>query len=282
MRPSFSLNLDSYGHAVESVEAASLDGRRHTIRARTLVLCAGGIENARLLLCSNKVERHGIGNKRDLVGRFLMDHPRGAVGTFAASKSTEILRRFSLHHVSSASRNYRFRHGFRLSPTVQRRERLLNCSAWLDEVVLKDDPWRALNRILRGKSRSAKDIRAIISNSDMLLRGAVDLVIRKRGLARRLEALYLMCMTEQLPNPESRIMLSDRTDRLGIPISRIEWKINEAEERSIRRMARARRSGGGKTGLRAPTARIVGDRQRSASVGFSGHWAPNRNNQNVE
>ena len=107
------LNLSSSGHAVQSVEAASLDGRRHTIRARTVVLCAGGIENARLLLCSNKVERCGVGNRRDLVGRFLMDHPRGIVGTFDISNSNEILRRFGLYHVNFASRSYRFRHGFR-------------------------------------------------------------------------------------------------------------------------------------------------------------------------
>lgn len=231
------LNLDSYGRAAQSVEAISLGGRRHTIAARTIVLCAGGVENARLLLCSNKVERQGIGNRRDLVGRFLMDHPRGIVGSFRTSAATDILRRFGLYHMSFGSRSYRFRHGFRLSPNVQERERLLNCTAWLDEDVLEDDPWRALKRILRGESRSAKDVRAVISNSDMLLKGAVDLVVRKRGLARRLKSLYLMCMTEQVPDPESRITLSERTDRLGMPLSRIDWKVNEAEERSIRRTA---------------------------------------------
>lgn len=231
------LNLDSYGRAAQSVEAVSLDGRRRMIAARTIVLCAGGVENARLLLCSNKVEQQGIGNKRDLVGRFLMDHPRGIVGTFPTSKSTEILRRFGLYHVGFGSRSYRFRHGFRLSPAVQSREHLLNCTAWLDEGVLEDDPWRALNRILRRESRSAKDFRAIIFNADMLLKGAVDLVVRKRGLSRRLGALYLMSMTEQLPDPESRITLSDRTDRFGMPLSRIDWRINEAEERSMRRVA---------------------------------------------
>ena len=232
------LNLDLYGNAIQSVEAASLDGRRRTIRARTVVLCAGGIENARLLLCSNKVEQNGIGNRRDLVGRFLMDHPRGIVGTFDVSNSKEILRRFGLYHVSFASRSYRFRHGFRLSPTVQRSEGLLNCAAWLDEDVSEDDPWRAINRIFRGELRSGKDVRAIVANADMLLRGAVDLIVRKRGLSRRLASLHLMCMTEQLPDPESRIMLSDRTtDRLGIPISRIEWKVSKAEEQSIRRTA---------------------------------------------
>lgn len=231
------LNLDSYGRAAQSVEAISLGGRRHTIAARTIVLCAGGVENARLLLCSNKVERQGIGNRRDLVGRFLMDHPRGIVGSFRTSEATDILRRFGLYHMSFGSRSYRFRHGFRLSPNVQERERLLNCTAWLDEDVLEDDPWRALKRILRGESRSAKDVRAVISNSDMLLKGAVDLVVRKRGLARRLKSLYLMCMTEQVPDPESRITLSERTDRFGMPLSRIDWKVNEAEERSIRRTA---------------------------------------------
>jgi choline dehydrogenase-like flavoprotein len=231
------LNVDSYGRTIQSVEAVSLDGQRHTIKARTIVLCAGGIENARLLLCSNKVEPNGVGNRRDVVGRFLMDHPRGTVGTFATSKSTEILRRFSLHHVSFASRTYRFRAGFRLSPAVQRREHLLNSAAWLDEVVPQDDPWRTLRHFLSGESRTAKDIRAIIANSDLLLKGAFDYVVRKRGLPRRLEALYLTCMSEQVPDPDSRVTLSDRTDRFGMPISRIAWKVNEAEERSIRRTA---------------------------------------------
>lgn len=231
------LNLEPSGRAIQSVEVASLNGRRHTIKARTVVLCAGGIENARLLLCSNKVERPGIGNRRDLVGRFLMDHPRTVAGIFAKARSSEIMRRFGLHHVRFGSRSYRFRHGFRLSPAIQRRERLLNSAAWPEESVLDDDPWRALNRILRSQSRSVKDIRAIVSNADKILKGTVDLVVHKRGLTRKFGALNLICTTEQLPDPESRITLSDRTDRLGMPISRIHWKMSEVEERSIRRIA---------------------------------------------
>lgn len=231
------LNLDSYGRAIRSVEVVSLAGRRHTVRARTVVLCAGGIENARLLLWSNKVERQGIGNRRDLVGRFLMDHPRTIAATFAKARSAPIMRRFGIHHVRFGSRYHRFRHGFRLSPTVQRAEHLLNCAAWPEESVLEDDPWRALNRLLRGQSRSAKDVHDIVSNAHMVLRGTVDLVILKRGLSRKFGAMNLICTTEQIPDPESRITLSGRTDRLGVPISRIAWKVNEAEERSLRRLA---------------------------------------------
>jgi len=45
-----------------------------TFRATVLVLAAGGIENARLLLASN------IGNECDQVGRYFMNHPRDAFG----------------------------------------------------------------------------------------------------------------------------------------------------------------------------------------------------------
>jgi choline dehydrogenase-like flavoprotein len=230
------LNVSANGRAIESVDAMSLDGKRHTVKARTVVLCGGGIENARLLLCSNKVEPNGVGNRRDLVGRFLMDHPRGEVGSFDV-KSPEILRRFGLHHVTSGARRYRFRHGFRLSPAVQREEGLLNCAAWLDEDVLEDDPWRAVTRIVRGESRSVKDFRAVITQADMLVKGAFDLAVRRRGLARRLKAIILSCMTEQVPDPDSRLTLSNRKDRFGMPLSRIAWKVNKAEERSIRRTA---------------------------------------------
>ncbi|WP_287741899.1 GMC family oxidoreductase [Methylobacterium sp.] len=231
------LQLDPHGRKVRSAEVAARDGSRRTVTARSFVLCAGGIENARLLLCSNDVERCGIGNRRDLVGRYLMDHPRGILGHFDPAASTEIRRRFGLHHVRFGPHSYRFRHGFRLSPKLQRREGLLNCTAWLDEEVMPDDPWRALNGLLRGGSRRMKDVRAVLSHADVLIKGAADLVLRKRGLTRRLRALHLVGMTEQVPDRESRITLSDRTDRLGMPLSRIDWRVNAMEEQSLRRLA---------------------------------------------
>ena len=39
------------------------------------ILATGGIENPRLLLASNRIQKDGIGNQYDLVGRFFMTHP---------------------------------------------------------------------------------------------------------------------------------------------------------------------------------------------------------------
>ena len=62
--------------AVTGVQVRTLNGKSFSISARIVVLAAGGIENARLLLLSNKTQKVGLGNGRDLVGRYFMDHPR--------------------------------------------------------------------------------------------------------------------------------------------------------------------------------------------------------------
>src|ERR1700688_2060566 len=79
---------------VESVAFTSPDGQRRTLAASAVVVCAWGIEHARILLCSNSVVAAGLGNQNDLVGRFLMDHPRGTVGTFQQNVSDSLLKRF--------------------------------------------------------------------------------------------------------------------------------------------------------------------------------------------
>src|SRR5262249_37348782 len=58
------------GRALDHVVVATLTDARFVVRANTFVLATGGIENARLLLDSDRLVRGGIGNAHDLVGRF--------------------------------------------------------------------------------------------------------------------------------------------------------------------------------------------------------------------
>lgn len=231
------INVTASGAAVESVEFASPDGRRRTLSTSTVVLCAGGIENARILLCSNSVATSGLGNQNDLVGRFLMDHPRGSVGTFQQKVSDAQLKRFGCYNVRSTIGSHLFRHGLRLSPLIQKEEQLLNCSAWIGEVVTPDDPWNAVKRLLRGKSASPKDAVAIVANSGLFVRGLYEYLILRNGLPRKLERLNLDCMCEQRPDRDSRLTLSDRRDRFGLRLARIDWRVHEDEHRTMRRMA---------------------------------------------
>jgi choline dehydrogenase-like flavoprotein len=225
------INVTPSGSAVESVEFASAEGQRRMLLASVVVVCAGGIENARILLCS------GLGNQKDLVGRFLMDHLRGPVATLQGKPSDALKMRFGMYRVKSAGGDWRFRHGMRLSPSVQREEQLLNCSAWIAEHGAADDPWQALRRLMRGNADLPKDAMTLASNTGHLLRDARDYYIHRRGLFGKIARLDLIAMCEQRPNRESRLTLSEKLDGLGQRLPRIDWRIHEDEHRTMRRMA---------------------------------------------
>lgn len=69
------IGLHPSGKAVDQLDIATLSGKRFTVKPRAVVLAAGAMENARLLLASNDINPAGVGNSRDLVGRFFADHP---------------------------------------------------------------------------------------------------------------------------------------------------------------------------------------------------------------
>ena len=227
------INPVESGRAVRSVEFAAPDGHRRTLSAGSVVLCCGAIENARILLSSDTVTPNGLGNDHDLIGRYLMDHSRGPVGSFEVAGSEALQKRFGRYNV----RGHLFRAGLLLSPQIQRAERLLNCAAWLGEVVAPDDPWDALRRACRGKPQLPADALAIVSNAGHIVCGLTDYFVERNGIPRKLEALDLDCMCEQRPDRDSRVMLSERRDRFGLRLSRIDWRIHEDEPRTMRRMA---------------------------------------------
>ncbi|RZU34080.1 GMC family oxidoreductase [Blastococcus saxobsidens] len=221
------------GRAARGVRFTGPDGRTRSLAAETVVLAAGGIENARLLLASDTVTPDGLGNDHDLVGRYLMDHPRGTVGTFPVRGTGDLQKRLGRYNVHG----HFFRAGFRLSPEVQQAEGLLNCSAWLGEQWATDDPWAAMRRVLGGRPRMPDDVVALTKNVGFLARGARDYFIERNGVPRKLAGLELVGMVEQRPDPASRVTLSDRRDRFGQRLPRIDWRIHDDEPHTMRRMA---------------------------------------------
>jgi choline dehydrogenase-like flavoprotein len=76
------IETTSNARKVTRLRVACLQGNQFFVSAKLYILATGGIENARLLLLSNKAQSAGLGNQNDLVGRFFMDHgelPSGAI-----------------------------------------------------------------------------------------------------------------------------------------------------------------------------------------------------------
>lgn len=231
------INTDTGGTRFESALIRTLNGKHATVKARTLVLCCGGIENARLLLAS------GVGNQHDNVGRYLMDHTDSVVGNFDTDSSYDVRSRFGHYWLDDDKGRHVYLHGFALSRAIQEREHLLHCHMYLDSFdPHPEDPWSAVERAretIRSRSRLAKltaDLRIMLPQSGPLLRGLWRRRFHHRPHLPRLRRIELHCILEQQPDRESRITLSpDRKDALGVPLPKIDWKISEAELHTARR-----------------------------------------------
>ena len=231
------INTDQYGRKLHSVEVSSVGGEDAHRRPEGCSALRWGLENARLLLASNRLLPKGIGNDADLVGRFLMDHPRTSLGELEGKAATAMLSRFGYFQLKDNRGTHFYVHGFALAPDVQEKEGLLNCAAFPTEFRATDDPWDALKRLRTGQSDSLlDDARAVISSPMLLLEGVRQRLLRGRNVTHKLDKLVIDCLVEQAPDPESRITLSDKKDRHGIPLARVHWKISDQEKRSVMRL----------------------------------------------
>lgn len=255
------------GTAFESVDVATIEGVRARVTGRACVLAASGIENPRLLLASKAVHADGVGNAHDLVGRFLMDHPSARVASFGPECRGAINRRFGFYGLRQSDRTHLYVHGLAPSAALQAREGLLNCAAYMMEERSPDDPWDALKRMLKRQSKSPfRDCLAVASSPALLAKGIgrrlvshhrmpdsirkplVDGMVRyfpnfvahehmDSGLPHKLDGLHLDAICEQAPNPDSRIDLSQRKDRHGVPLARIDWRVGQDARRALARLA---------------------------------------------
>jgi choline dehydrogenase-like flavoprotein len=222
--------------SVVGLEVSDRSGQRFKVEAPLIVVCCGGIENARLLLTSNRKIPSGLGNKHDLVGRYLMDHPRAIIAEFDPVAAATLRDSYSFVRLASGAV---VAAGFSLSAETQRREQLLNCASWLDEEHAADDPWHALKRLRRRASRHQKisDTRAVLANPSLVMRGIWRRVIQKRGVSHKVNRIFMRSIVEQAPDPSSRINLSNQLDQYGVPLPRIDWRIGQLERKSISRLA---------------------------------------------
>jgi choline dehydrogenase-like flavoprotein len=271
------------GTAFEGVEVACLEGARTRVRAKAAVLAASGVENPRLLLASNQLRPAGIGNDHDVVGRFLLDHPGARIAHFGRQEAPRIVKRFGFQGVPHEGRMRMYTHGLALPRAVQERERLLNCALYFNEERAPDDPFEAIKRLMRGTTRTpVSDLAAVLKSPGLVAKGLgirtlqsklmpdwlnafiVNTMIRvnpnfvvrehlSRGIPHKLLGLAVQGISEQRPDPESRIVLADARDPLGVPRAKVNWKVDVDARRSLARLGRSMANEFSRVGLPAPT-----------------------------
>jgi choline dehydrogenase-like flavoprotein len=79
---------------------------------------------------------------------------------------------------------------------------------------------------------------AAVSHPRLLLNGLYRRAVQGRNVGHKIDRLVVDCLVEQVPDPDSRITLSDRLDEHGLPLPRVDWKISELERRTVAELAR--------------------------------------------
>jgi choline dehydrogenase-like flavoprotein len=226
------LETDDAGSVVRSARIRSLVGKSAKIEARHFVLALGGLENPRFLLNTAVDRATGIGNERDLVGRFFMEHLNADAGQIASDDSNWPDAYDSLFKDSRQYRAY-----LMPSRAEQSKRQILGSAVGLGPLFHARErsvAYESLHKIKMAwlRRRLPDDLGAHISN---LITDANGL---KDALKERFDStIYLYTEAEQAPNPESRVLLGDEKDALGHRRLQLDWRLSDIDKRSIRQLA---------------------------------------------
>jgi choline dehydrogenase-like flavoprotein len=239
------IELDADSQRVGRLTVAALTGRTCSIVPKAVVLAAGGLENARLLLAAVADRPAGLGNEHNMVGRFFQEHlhvPAGHLLVRRAAGGRKFYRKASYGGVVVRGV---------IAPTAEARERrrLLSTSiaietagynfgtpflGWPPQVTF--GPINAYRKLRFG--RFAELAAAFKRNAERTSGVATRLLTWQSAQAARLRAgdvtsdevvCSLYFRSEQAPDPDSRLTLSDRRDALGMPELRLDWRVNQVD-----------------------------------------------------
>nr|MEA2798286.1 hypothetical protein [Phenylobacterium sp.] len=258
-----SVMLDSEGRRTVGFRLKSRSGAPREVTARHYVIAAGGIESARLLLASAEVNRT-LGGPDGWLGRGYMGHLEGTV----ADLVLDGLQEGQIDYSRGAECYVRPR--ITLSDSTLKSEGLLNIGFVADNSRLGDwrhgsgalsaaalalsTPWIGealqpgpIRQILLGRRLSPRDLamhlRNVVVDAPRTAAFLSHVMATRYGrpaapglLARNRHRRYrLRYFGEQSALRESRIVLSQTLDPLGLPRVRVEKRVCERDVQSVLR-----------------------------------------------
>jgi choline dehydrogenase-like flavoprotein len=237
------IRADDTASTVQEVDVQTLDGNKFHVRAKLFVLAAGGIENTRLLLVSNQQAPAGLGNGNDLVGRFFQDHPRITSGWVHLRPEWQRNKlydnKFQYQNDAVAANGTRIAAQFAPTAAAQEKYGILNARVALSSVFPGEygaagNAIRRLRRRYEGSESPdvtiAQDLRSIASEPFQAVGFVAARLFQPRFL---IHGVQMHATAEANPDPESRVTLSDETDRLNMRRIKVNWRIDSSVKRTF-------------------------------------------------
>ena len=247
---------------VSGVRVVHGSGERRTLKADRVIITAGGLESTRLLLTAQRDNPARFGGVDGPLGRYYMGHVIGEIADviYADNVLDDLADFYVDEHGSYVRRR------FVASEETQREHGLLNCSMWPVSPPVADARHNSgilsmvflglsvgpIGRLLIAEAIRKRHVPPGVSWGPHLLNMLRDLprtaayipqfFWKRYGSAMRLPGFFvknsarrygLSYHSEQVPNPDSRAVLTDTLDRNGMPRLHIDLRFSEADARSI-------------------------------------------------
>lgn len=184
------------------VEYKSWDNSCHTVTARIYVLAAHAVENAKILL-NSPWGNITAANSSDQVGRNLADHP------------------ISLVYGITDDPVYGYRGPLSTSGIESLRDGTFRQHRGAFRMEIGNDGWTWPHND------------PYTTPQDLLDQGLYGKALAEAVAYRLVRQTRIGCLTEQLPNPDFRVQLSDQVDALGIPRPMLTYGIDEYGQRAL-------------------------------------------------
>jgi choline dehydrogenase-like flavoprotein len=250
---------------VHSIDVVRSDGNeRRRIRIRKLVLAAGGLETTRLLLAAQRHAPERFGGRDGALGRYYMGHVTGIIADIVF-QNPELDAELDFFMDDGVYARRRFVPSF----ATQLREQILNVAMWpiipkvadpthgngilsLSYLALSLEKLggRLVPELIRKRHAGLEADRGLhLRNVLRDLPHTVAFVpnfLWRRYISRpSLPGLFLrdpdhryrlFYHSEQSPNPDSRVTLTDTLDRTGLPKLLIDLRVRDEDAHSVVRV----------------------------------------------
>ena len=217
------LNATDNIASIKKVTIKNYANKKGVVKAKYYVLACNALQNARLLLASNKQAPAGLGNSNDLVGRFFMEHVEMKSGELYLNEASPLaLYQRNAQASAELSISAQMQEKLQilngtvsLMPLEKSREKFSNISIWS-----QDDPRKNLQSYIKYKTPE----RTVSSMLHHLLRSD----------SYKIFAMYTRI--EQAPNPASRVTLNSDIDSLGVPRINLDWQTSPIDKKTVREL----------------------------------------------
>ena len=206
---------------IEGLRVRTLDGKEHRARARYYVLACCSIQNARLLLASNRRTPAGLGNAHDLVGRFFMEHIEMPGGHLALAPDAVNPQVYAMEFGVTKARAE-----LALSAAVQCERRILNGTVSLEAAAPGEEAKSTFQW-------ATPELLAAFRAWEAHGRAGPPPAGLPEPPPAGSRFFHLVTRQEQAPNPDSRVLLGAERDAFDMPRAKLDWRLTQLDWRSF-------------------------------------------------